>query len=166
MWQILQCCRGCLEYRLITTRPWSTDEDSHPFAGPCLVQALAGQVLNGKKGSLCDIHESCDTNIKGSLMDRYSCVETFGSGSVFATRTSRFNKTQGAIAPLWNTSTCSTFSFTFHSRHYCRKLSIAWLRWHGICLLIEKTGALKPRLAKRCTRHCFASGLMKSDIFQ
>lgn len=37
---------------------------THPLAGPCLVQALAGQVLNGKKGSLCDIHESCDTNIK------------------------------------------------------------------------------------------------------
>jgi len=38
-------------------------------------------------------------------------VETCGSGSVFATRTSRFNKTQGAFAPSWSTSTCSTFSF-------------------------------------------------------
>ena len=27
---------------------------------------MAGQVLDGKKGSLCDIHDSCDTNIKAS----------------------------------------------------------------------------------------------------
>ena len=31
---------------------------------------------------------------------RFRSVETFESGSVFATRTSRFNKTQGALSRL------------------------------------------------------------------
>jgi len=42
---------------------------------------------------------------------RFRSVEAVGSGSVFATRTSRFNKTQGAFGPPWSTSTCSMFSF-------------------------------------------------------
>ena len=41
------------------------------------------------------------------------CIEAVGSGSVFATRTPRFNKTQGAFALLWSTSTCSTLSLIF-----------------------------------------------------
>ena len=114
MWQILQCCRGCLEYCLVTKRyTLSTDADSQQLSGLCLVQALAGQALDGKKGSLCGIHESCDTNIKAPSWTVTVASEAFGSGFVFATRTSRFNKAQGAIAPLWSTSTCSTFSFTF-----------------------------------------------------
>jgi hypothetical protein len=62
-----------------------------------LIQALAGKALDGKKGSLCGIHESCDSNIKAHYGTSLRSVEACGSGSVFATRTSRFNKTQGAL---------------------------------------------------------------------
>lgn len=50
-----------------------------------------------EEGSLGGIHDSCDTNIKAPSWIVACCVEAFGSGSVFATRTSRFNRLK---APL------------------------------------------------------------------